>query len=170
MSIIATTDFKLNQSLPLDKVSVVLQQYIDKYEPKILTRVLGYQLYKEFKAAIDAGAPIDAKWTNLRDGTEYTYSSELRYFDGLKQLIVNYVYFKFIKEQSQFNTGVGIKSINTENSQNTDASFKQVFAFNELVDINCQLYEFITAKNDETADTYENYTYNEIEKINEFNI
>lgn len=169
MSIIATTDFKLNQSLPIDKVSAVLQQYIDKYEPRILTRVLGYQLYKEFNTAIAGSSPAQ-KWIDLRDGSEYTYSSELRYFDGLKTLTVNYVYFKFIKEQSQFNTGVGIKSINTENSENTDSSFKQVYAFNELVDINEQLYEFITAKNDEVADTYENYDYTEICKVNEFNI
>lgn len=169
MSIVATTDFKMNQSLPIDKVSAVLQQYIDKYEPRILTRVLGYQLYKEFNVGLAEETPAE-KWTELRDGAEYTYNDELKYFDGLKTLIVNYVYFKFVKEQSQFNTGVGIKSIDTENSQNTDASFKQVYAFNELVDINCQLNEFITAKNDEVANTYENYSYKEIHKVNEYNI
>lgn len=168
MSIVQTTDFTLNQSLPIDVIGNQLQVYINKYEPKILSKVLGYQLYKEFKAAIDAGAPIDAKWTNLRDGAEYTYNSIPEYFDGVKVIVVNYIYFKFIKENSQHASGVGIKRVNSENSENADPSYKMQLAYNEMVDVNELLYEFITAKNAEVTDTYEDFIPCTFEKITHF--
>lgn len=164
MSIIAPADFILNEALPIDTLGDALQKYINKYEPIILTRVLTYQLYKEFNTGISAETP-DEKWTNLLNGAEYTYENELKYFEGVKIVIVNYVYFKYIKEQSQSNSGVGIKKVTTENSTDTDATFKQVFSYNEMVDINEQLKEFMSVNDN----VYDNYKYTEINKVNEYN-
>ena len=168
MSIVQTADFILNEDLEVDKLGSILTDYITKYERIILSKVLGYQLYKEFFDAIDGGSPA-LKWTDLRDGKKYEWNGEQEYFEGLKYLIVDYVYFKFIKENSQYSSSVGIKKVNTENSQNADPSYKQQIANNEMVDINDQLYQFITATNNETEDTYENFRPTVLEKITHFN-
>jgi hypothetical protein len=168
LSIVATTDFILNESLPIDKLGTALQTYITKYEPEILRRVLGYSLWKEFNTAITGGSPAQ-KWVDLRDGAEYTWNSETEYFTGVKELAVDYVYFKFIKQNSEYASGVGIKKIQTENSENADPSYKQAIAYNDMVNINAELYQFITSKNSEVPDTYENYKVATLNKITHFN-
>jgi hypothetical protein len=168
MSIIQTTDFILNETLPIDELGSVLQTYITKYEPEILRRVLSYSLWKEFNTAIAGGSPAQ-KWVDLRDGAEYTWNGKPEFFTGVKELTVDYVYFKFIKQNSEYASGVGIKKIQTENSENADPSYKQTIAYNDMVDINSELYQFITAKNEETADTYENYNVATFNKIIHFN-
>ncbi len=167
MSIVQTTDFQLNEALPIDGIlGSALQKYIDKYERIILSRVLGYELYKEFNTAIAGGSPA-LKWTELRDGAEYT-DTYLEYFEGVKDLAVDYIYFKFIQQNNEYSTSVGIKKVLTENSENITPNNKVVIAYNDMVDINEQLRKFIPAKNAESANTYENYREIEIKKINEF--
>lgn len=48
-----------------------LDALIQKYEPRLLKDILGYELYKAFMTGL-AQTPIAAMWTNLLLGAEYT--------------------------------------------------------------------------------------------------
>lgn len=52
-------------------VEAALQWFIDEYEPKLLTELLGYELYRDFKAGLQVD-PIADKWLDLLYGKEYT--------------------------------------------------------------------------------------------------
>ena len=64
-------------------VPALLDQFIEKYEVKFLTEVLGYELYKALKAGM-LEDPVPQKWTDLVQGVEYTdTASNLRFWPGL---------------------------------------------------------------------------------------
>jgi hypothetical protein len=157
-----------NESLPVDELGSILTAYINRYEPKILSKLLGYSLYKDFEAGFNAATP-EQKWLDLANGSDYTYNGILKRFDGLKEVSVNYVYYKYSKENQGNNTSIGIKTTLSENSEETDPSYKQLYSLNYIADINCQLIEFINAKNEELADTYPNYIQGVFEKMTRFN-
>lgn len=61
-----------------------LALFIDEMEPRLLTDLLGYELWKAYSTGISAGSP-DAKWLAIRDGKEYTNrAGHLTYWPGLR--------------------------------------------------------------------------------------
>ena len=168
MSIISTTDFILNEDLPTDELGSILTQYITEYETEILEKCLGYELAKDFQAAL-AGTP-DQKWIDLRDGEEYEYNTYLEKYKGIKDIIVDYVYWNFSVQNQKYASSVGIKVVNTENSEIASPREKQVIAYNDMIDRKLTLDRFIDYQNEQTEDTYPNYNPETIEKGNVFNI
>ena len=156
MSIIAPTIFnKTELKLPIDNIDDI-QDYIDEHEPIILKKVLGYALYKEFIAAL-AGAPAQ-KWLDLRDGDEYTDTSDdLQDYEGIQQIIADYVFFEIVSNIQSYTTDSGVFGGATENSERSNPRYKQVFAYNDMVDRLFYMNGFINAANDATTDTYENF-------------
>ncbi len=58
--------------------------FIQKYEDDLLTRLLGYELYRDYKAGIVESVPAQ-KWIDIRDGKEYTNSGgQLTKWKGLR--------------------------------------------------------------------------------------
>src|SRR5574343_252793 len=171
-NLIDTTYFINHIHLPVDEISAELTTYITKYEPEILTKVLGYELYAAFAAAL-AGTPA-TKWTDLRDGKDYDISSITYHYRGLKNtakesLIANYVFYKYSIHGSKFNSSFGIKQPQSENSLIIDPSGLQADIYNEMVDWIYELNQFIVAMNSVDATTYPNYIPGAIRKINKFN-
>lgn len=128
-----------------------LNNMIKKWEPKVLTGLLGYKLYKAFTDGILVD-PIDQRWVDLKDGKEYTTSSGvfkkwigLVIVDGTEKLALsaNYVYYKFLRYQAEQNSGVGAVATKTENSQRVSPARLQAKAWNEMVEWGCQLRQFI---------------------------
>lgn len=65
-------------------VVAAVNLYIAKYEDLLLSRLMGYELYKAYKAGINVVSPA-SKWTDIRDGKEYTPSGGvLTRFRGLR--------------------------------------------------------------------------------------
>lgn len=157
-----------NEALPADELGSILDAYINRFEPKILTKLLGYQLYKEFEVGFNAATP-EQKWLDLANGADYT-NDVLKRFDGLKLVSIAYVYYMYTKENKGHGTSIGIKLIDSENSTFADPAYKQSYSLNAIADINLQLREFIPAKNNAIADTYENYIPATYDKVNVFNI
>ncbi len=167
-TIIDNTYFTNELKLPADNIGV--QSYIDEHEPIILRKILGYALYKEFKAALDGGSPAQ-KWLDLRDGVEYTDNSDnLQKYDGIKTIITEYVFDAIIADVQTQVTDSGVKKGSTDNAGNYSPRYKQRFAQNDMVDRISVMDEFITVTNNETADTYADYLPETIEKRNIFNI
>lgn len=128
-----------------------LQQVIDSREQELLIKLLGYELYKNYIAGIAVTPTPEAKWTDLRNGKEYTNSSGvltkwpgLRFTVGVskKSLIANYVYYHYLRDNYTFTTGSGEKK--TALAVNSTPDAKLVRAWNEMIGWNYQLHDFLT--------------------------
>jgi len=135
MSIITYLDFNGEQTIAQTSNQGVrenLQVFIDEYEPEFLKALLGNVLAKEFVDGLvlvpvdpptnpPTYLPIDPKWLSLRDETD------------LKKMLVCYVYYWYIQNESSTTAGTGeVKSAN-ENSKPVSNWDKQVKAWNKMV-------------------------------------
>lgn len=128
----------------LSEVSTSIGTAISRYEKEILIRLLGYELWKEFNDAIEAGNPIDQKWLDIRDGADFTLEYQNRtynlHWNGLLNLekvslLSFYVYYKFRENTNVVTTGIGDVMGKSENSDRVSDIPKMVNAWNQMVDL-----------------------------------
>lgn len=110
-----------------------IQEYIDKFEPKVLINLLGYKLYKMMMADQNSD-----RFKKLIEGSEYEieYSGKntLVNWVGLKNtikesLIAYYVYTYFLKEQVVTVQQNGVLKSRNENSDYANAFGKIMSAW-----------------------------------------
>lgn len=85
MSLIDSSYFVGSINIPnTNKTEIAerLDWFIKKYEPVLLTGILGYELYLAFKAGLQE-ITVDQKWLDILYGADYTYQSRLKRFRGL---------------------------------------------------------------------------------------
>jgi hypothetical protein len=167
MSLIDTTYFINDIELSTDNLAVKLQQKINTCEPEILIKCLGFDMYRQFIAAL-AGTP-EQKWLDLRDGKEFAIDGIYYNWRGLlntekESLIAYYVYYQFIKSPEYYQSG--LRQSNTENSIVVNPRPKQCDVYNKMVDWIEEMDLFIYTN---IAD-YTTYNPTKINKINAFNI
>jgi len=123
--------------------------FLDEMEPRLLTDLLGYELYKAYKTGIAASTQ---KYIDIRDGKEYTNRAGiltkwkgLKFTDGQtkKSMIANYVYWHYMENEMTVTTGTGEKIPQNQNAINASAMIKMVSAWNEMVDWIHELIEFL---------------------------
>lgn len=132
-----------------------LKQFIARYEPDVLTRLFGYDLYKLFSDQFDKPqsglwtlkSGVDTKWGDLLNGKEYELSGVNVKWQGLifkdgtinegieQSLITYYVYGKFIEATEFTHSGVGMQAESSKNSTRVNASSKVAMAFNSFYDL-----------------------------------
>jgi hypothetical protein len=130
-------------------VAAKLTLFMQKYEPEYLLGVLGYDTMKAFLTGL-ATNPIPSIWTDLRDGKEYTdVNGRPRKWRGLLQSdikispIAYYVYFNYQANQATNTGGTGETVLTNENATNASPSAKMVYAWNRMVHINRELFDFL---------------------------
>ncbi len=127
-----------------------LETMITKHEPAFLEMILGYEMYKDFKAGL-LEEDVAEKWSYLSFGTEYTdVRGDLQKFIGLQSdtkisPIANYVYVQLLSHRAASLTGIGTKGTASENSVAVSPIHKQVPAWNAMVDMNYKMHEFLIA-------------------------
>ena len=150
--------------------------FIKKYEDEFLAKLLGYPLFKLFKAGIAAETP-DQRYLDIKTGVEYEYSGHLNKWrgltfesDGLKRSpIANYVYWFYMKDNASFTMGAGEVKPENSTSENVSPKLKMIRAWNEMAHMNRELAQMIIAR----RDVYPEYmpVYSGIFKtVNEFGI
>lgn len=159
-------------------VALALGMFIDEYEEKLLLQLFGYELLKAYKAGIAS----NQIYKDIRDGLEYTNRSGiltkwkgLIFTDGTakKSLIANYVYWHWLENEFSVTTGSGEKKINSQNSSDVTDVSKKVRAWNQMVDWNKELIEFLLSKESsypEFQNHYSRIPINILKKQNVFGI
>src|SRR5678816_2665043 len=145
----------------------LLADFITSYEEEYLKKVLGYDLWKAFDAGIAGSGTPDQRWLDLLDGLEFTYLSKNYKWEGFatmqKTPIANYVYYKWMEDQSDINTLVGTAVQNVDNNSRVNAITKMVDAWNRMVDMNRTLWMFLKANTDTypewVSDTWSTWTW-----------
>jgi hypothetical protein len=122
-----------------------LTDYIDKYEKKFFKAMLGDELAAEFIAGY-AEDPRPQIWQDLADAM-------IADSDLLLSPIANYVYYFWVNKEYSFNSLLGEGIANTENAQRIEPTYKAVNAWNEMVEWNKDLVDFIK----DNIEDYANY-------------
>lgn len=172
MNLIDTSYFINYLKLPIANIQADLTRSITLYEPEILEKCLGFDLYYTF---INADYS-ETKWDELRNGVVYQDADGLyKKWTGFvntekSSLIANYVFFKFTSDNSTYSSANTNLISQSENGTATDWREKQRTAYNKMVDMICELDEFITFRNSQDPTTYPNYDPKPFTKLNVFNI
>jgi hypothetical protein len=114
----------------------LLQSYINKYEPIILTEILGYTLYTLYEANKMQGSGV---YHDLRVGADFTDKLERAnrwqgFITAGMNPIANYIYCKYLEETEVAVTGVGTRKANSENMVLASPLPKMQRAWNEMVE------------------------------------
>ncbi len=118
--------------------------YIDRYTIDLLQKALGIALFNEFNSFIQNGVLNDsapAKWKHLVHGAELTINDKKYYWQGLlvknglfkKSLLANYVYCKWLENDTTQVTGVGEVKGQAINTQNVNSSDRLIRIWNDFV-------------------------------------
>lgn len=152
MSIIVYTDFVGQLSIPNSAPTLTeganLALFITKYEGKYLTDVLGYKMAQNFTTAI-ALNPTSGIWFDLWKGAEFTDTyGRLNKWVGFRNTdkllsIANYIYVNYIEQTQTNTTGLGEKATATTNAVPATPIWKLCDAWNEMVDLNRILNDFL---------------------------
>jgi hypothetical protein len=159
-----------------------LSIFIDEHEERLLTGLFGYELYKAYKTGIAVLPTPDPKWTDIRDGKEYTNRSGiltkwkgLKFTDGTakKSLVANYVYWHWMQNEISVTTGTGEKVASNQNAINAPSAVKMVRAWNQMVNWINELIEFLLTKKSDYPEFQTHYSRiprNLLRKQNTFSI
>lgn len=165
-NILVRSDFVGDVYIPDGKFTgPVLDLAIADAEKKVLIDLLGYTLYNEFITEL-AGTPA-SKWTDLRDGATYECGGNTFFFDGCKEMLKYFTYFYYVKNSDFYNSVVGLKQNESENSRAADKLERNFILrqnYNKGIDIYIQANRFITDKNDPT-EIYADWLYTAKRKI-----
>jgi hypothetical protein len=154
-NIILYTDFvgKINlpNTLPGKSEGDALASFITDNEATYLTEVLGYTMAAAFIAAIGTTpAPTSGVWYDLWKGADFTDKhGRANHWPGFrnavqKLAIANYIYVKWLEDRQDYATGVGQKKAKSENAEDASPTRKICRAWNEMVDLNYILDDFLT--------------------------
>ncbi len=112
-----------------------LELFIEKYEPYYLVRLLGADLKALFLADLTVTTPQipqTTPFTEIFDPFEIDDGDCLYISDGIKQMLVQLIYFHYTREQPYKNTQSGMVDPNAENS-NKAMSFNDITSYNDGV-------------------------------------
>lgn len=135
-----------------------LELFIKQYEPELLTRLLGYETYKQI-------GDNDQKWKDLKEGTEYTnYDGKAAKWNGLYDnttkisVIAYYVYCQYMENQLTATGGAGEGKVQMQNAIAVTNGRKIRKAWNLMVKQNWQLVRYLYSRRDvytEWAETFD---------------
>lgn len=160
MANITSTDMfvgTINIPLASESDTEALTVFIDKYEPQILSEVLGYQLATDVKDAFDAGA-VTGVYYDLFNGKEFTDKhGRLNKWPGFLTVgyspIAFYIYCKWLADAQTYTTMSGEASTNATNAVKASPNMKLADAWNEMVDWLVLMDDFLV----QNADDYPDY-------------
>jgi hypothetical protein len=136
----STNTAGISQKLATDK-SVEITRLIAKREKEYLVKMLGLKIYNLFTVGLAASPTIEQKWVDLRD----------KFIDSTNKLspIANYCYCYYLRNKPT--TDVGVVSQKVENAILLDPSFKIVDVWNDMVQQNYDICQWLV----DNCDTYE---------------
>lgn len=162
MSILTTNDFESGElSVPHSEYDD-LAIFINKYELKYLMQLLGVNLYKLFVADLtplssNAGQQPQADKYKIIFNPLYEEINNVEYkSDGIKQMLMQFVYFHYTREKEYSKTQSGTTENATELGKKKNyVGFNLKKSYNDGVRIFCEIQKYISFKKDETKNDIE---------------
>lgn len=136
MSIVQTSDFTGEYAIAEDCFTD-LSPYITKYEEFYLVRMLGAELYKLFIADLTVTTPQvpqTQRFIDIFDPFQIDDDSWVKVSEGIKTMLVQFIYFHFLRDQPNKNTTGGtIRTVSSLGENLGYDGFNLIQAYNEGV-------------------------------------
>ena len=156
--IVSNTDFTEAYSIATDVfTSAELDAFIELNEKKLLYELFGVELADLFIADLSNGQPQTQRFIDVFalfykqfDDT----NNEIFISEGIKTMLVKYIYFIYARQQSQNNAIMGnVQSQSTINNPSAMNYATLVLRYNEMIDTFNAIQQFI----DENKSVYPEY-------------
>lgn len=112
-----------------------IDDYIQRYELKYLKELLGIDLYDLYKANADLDPvnhiPTNPDYLKIFNPLEFNYSFKVYISEGIKSMLLDFVYFEFMKDQVSGATLLGMQKQENELSKSSISMI--YFRYNEGV-------------------------------------
>lgn len=122
-----------------------IDDFIDNESRLLLESIFGFDLFSELVTYLDADGNLEPsapdKWQNLVYGVHYEVGNTKRKFSGLllnpestipKSLIADYVFYRWLKQNTSQSTGVGEVALEAKNAINVNPTQKLVTVWNRF--------------------------------------
>lgn len=113
-----------------------LQLYIDKFEPYYLKRLMGADLYALFNADLagSPSVPVSAIYLSLFNPFDIDDNGCLRSSEGIKQMLIEFIYFHYVRDSAHKKTqgGTVVNDVEVSNPSPYNG-YNLVQAYNEGV-------------------------------------
>lgn len=151
MSIVQTSNF-IGQYTIAEDCFTDMAPYITKYEQFYLVRMLGAELYDLFIADLTATTPQvpqTQRFIDIFDPFEIDDEDCLRISEGIKTMLIQFIYFHFLRDQMNKPTTAGMIRTTSSLGKNLGyEGYNLVEAYNEGVK-NYQEIQWFICDNDE---------------------
>ena len=94
-----------------------IDDYITRYEKEYLISLLGAELYDLFVADLTAQVPGSAIYLSLYNVKHSDYGGQVIYSRGMKEMLLGFVYFEYVREEKFRPTISGIRTNASEISR-----------------------------------------------------
>lgn len=160
-NLVVYTDFIGDVDLPnLDKDVSGFNTFVTKFQKEILIKLLGYDLYLAFVAGL-LEEPIKAKWTDLKNGSTYQIDSVNKQNPGVKDIVLYYIYCKWLSTHFEQLTGLGVIQSNSDNATIISPENKITTGWNNMLNYYYMVYNFISEKESD----YPNWDFTTLKMI-----
>jgi hypothetical protein len=135
MSIVAKEDFKGEYNISKNCYDQ-LDFFIEKYENYYLVRLLGAELYTLLISdltATDPQVPQSVRFLNIFNPFSIDQHSCLYYSEGIREMLVQFIYFHYVRENQVINTAGGTVSNSVELGLNASFMGNIVQVYNQGV-------------------------------------
>lgn len=144
----------------------------DAFDPTIayvlndLVLINGSDIYQA-NGPLPAGAfdPLDwtlqtgDKWVTLRDGADYILSDTTYHWDGIKALLVPYIYSEWLRDRFDNDSGSGVTLNDKENAKTISPTLRICKAHNAFVDLAGGSWRRFPNRSWNYAETYQDCLY-----------
>lgn len=132
MSIVKLANFEARPyRIPNQEENTDLTDFVEAAEPVILKKLFGTTLYEAYVAGIAEATPAD-KWTDLKDGANYTYNGIVYEYKGLINLLVPCIFSMWLEETRDFYTSVGVVMKLNDKSERLSPATRIARAYNDF--------------------------------------
>jgi hypothetical protein len=134
--IVQTSDFvgeyKVSQSRFTE-----LELYIAEYEKHYLLRLLGADLYALFIADLTAPTPQTPQtliYQNIFNAFQTDENGYLIISEGIKKMLIQFIYFHYVRDMQHYNTTTGtVTNVNENSTMPTYNGYNLIEAYNKGV-------------------------------------
>lgn len=178
MSLIDASYFNFEVNTPVNKYNN-LQDFINRFEPEILKKLLGLDLYRKVTDPENA-AYATQEIIDLREGVDYSVDGVLYRWNGLINeekisLISYYVFYWFIRLNLSETSSNGEVQISLENASIANVSLKLQDIWDRLENLygsicNPKNYQSAYKFLNEFSDDYPTWEFQEIGNVNAFDL
>lgn len=106
-----------------------IQDYIDKYETRYLTEMLGVDLFNEFSAdvTLGGGVPTEPRFVIIYEALTLDLTWCILYSDGMKEMLTGFVYYEYTKDEIVQMTPNGNVRPVGQNSEVAGSLYTQIY-------------------------------------------